>query len=82
MADELQTRCLKSMFVRLTRELVHAGKSAGGGWSKEQLALIGVPWPPPKGWVGRLEGRRVPGSTAAAFLALKDSHRQTAEEAP
>lgn len=24
--------------------------SARGGWTREQLRKLGVPWPPPKGW--------------------------------
>jgi hypothetical protein len=29
---------------------IEALKSPDGGWSKEALASLGVPWPPPKGW--------------------------------
>lgn len=36
---------------------VEAGKSAKGGFTRKQLAEWGVPWPPPKGWRRRLEGR-------------------------
>lgn len=34
----------------LTKELIIAAKTTNGGLTKKQLAAIGVPWPPPKGW--------------------------------
>lgn len=36
--------------IPVSPEMLAAGRSAAGGWTREQLALIGVPWPPPKGW--------------------------------
>lgn len=38
----------------MNREEIEAGRSEKGGFSKEQLAKWGVPWPPPKGWVDAL----------------------------
>lgn len=38
----------------MTREEIEAGRSPKGGFTKEQLSKWGVPWPPPKGWVGTL----------------------------
>lgn len=32
------------------QEKILSLKSSNGGWSKESLALLGVAWPPPKGW--------------------------------
>lgn len=34
----------------LTKELIIAARTTNGGLTKKQLAAIGVPWPPPKGW--------------------------------
>jgi len=25
-------------------------KSQRGGWTKQSLSALGIPWPPPKGW--------------------------------
>lgn len=36
--------------MKLTLEQIEAGRSPAGGYTKEQLAIWGVPWPPPKGW--------------------------------
>jgi hypothetical protein len=38
----------------LSRDDIAAAQTQGGGWSRKQLAAWGVPWPPPKGWKGRL----------------------------
>lgn len=29
---------------------IEAARTPAGGWTREQLAAWGVPWPPPKGW--------------------------------
>lgn len=35
---------------RERRLRIEAGKSAKGGWTRKQLALWGIAWPPAKGW--------------------------------
>ena len=39
----------------LSKFEIEKAKSPIGGWTKEQLAAWGVPWPPPRGWRRRLE---------------------------
>ena len=44
----------------ISREEIEAARSSAGGWSRDQLAAWGVPWPPPKGWKRALiEGRLI-----------------------
>jgi hypothetical protein len=62
MADDLVT---------VTAELIEAGQSERGGWSKAQLALIGVAWPPPAGWKEIAVGRRIPRADTERFVALR-----------
>uniref|UniRef100_UPI003F492A5B hypothetical protein n=1 Tax=Sphaerisporangium sp. CA-236357 TaxID=3240030 RepID=UPI003F492A5B len=38
-------------------EEVEAARTPAGGWTREQLAEWGVPWPPPKGWKATLAER-------------------------
>lgn len=38
----------------VTRDELEQAKTAAGGYTKEQLAEWGVPWPPPKGWKQKL----------------------------
>lgn len=40
---------------RAIAKKIEAGRTARGGFTKAQLAVWGVPWPPPKGWKRRLE---------------------------
>lgn len=40
--------------MRITHENLERLKTAKGGYSRETLRLLGVPWPPPKGWKKRL----------------------------
>lgn len=35
---------------RPTAAEIEAARTPAGGWTREQLAEWGVPWPPPKGW--------------------------------
>lgn len=58
--------------VLITDELIEAGKSARGGWSREQLRLLGIPWPPPAGWKRKVLGARIRADSAEQFIRLRD----------
>lgn len=60
--------------MKLTRELINKGESSNGGWSKKQLALLGIDWPPEPGWPLRLEGVEIPDADYAEFVRIKDAH--------
>jgi len=55
----------------LSNEFIEQGKSLAGGWSRDQLACLGIPWPPPKGWKKEAIGRVIPDTDAERFLALR-----------
>lgn len=38
----------------ITHHQIEAFKTERGGWTKDQLAEWGVPWPPPKGWKAKI----------------------------
>jgi hypothetical protein len=57
--------------VSITDELIEAGKSKRGGWSKAQLAILGVPWPPESGWKQKVRGRTISQSEAERFVTLR-----------
>jgi hypothetical protein len=40
--------------MKITLEEILSKQTAKGGWTKKQLALWGVTWPPPKGWKKKL----------------------------
>jgi hypothetical protein len=37
------------------KDKIKALQTEKGGWTKKDLATLGVPWPPPKGWRKALE---------------------------
>ena len=64
---------------KITDELLESGRSESGGWSRAQLHLIGVAWPPPKGWKRTAIGREVPDEVAAEFVSLRGGGRAPAK---
>lgn len=60
--------------MKLTEELIEAGRSLNGGWSRAQTSCLGVPWPLEHGWKKDMIGVEVSESDYARFLALKDRH--------
>lgn len=57
--------------VTLTEGDLRAGASERGGFNREQLAAIGVEWPPARGWLKELVGTQLPALSLSAFQALK-----------
>ncbi|WP_435190027.1 hypothetical protein [Streptomyces sp. bgisy126] len=45
------------MTVLPSPEEIEAARTPAGGWTRDQLAAWGVPWPPPKGWKDELAER-------------------------
>lgn len=42
--------------IELTREIIEAARTPNGGFTKKQLAAIGISWPAPKDWIERKIG--------------------------
>jgi hypothetical protein len=57
----------------ITEEFIALGRSAAGGWTRVQLAALGVPWPPLKGWKATVLGKSISDGEAAAFLNVRVS---------
>lgn len=53
---------------------VEAARTLAGGWTRDQLAAWGVPWPPPKGWRQRLADQW--------HAAQQEPHRNAAPSGP
>lgn len=56
--------------VTITEEFLERGRSAQGGWTRGQLRLLGVAWPPVIGWQILLCGKKIAAEKAAQFLNL------------
>lgn len=68
-APELTQR---SAVVRITEEFLASGLSARGGYSRRQLELLGVSWPPPKGWKRSVMDGIITDELAAEFVGLAE----------
>jgi hypothetical protein len=62
------------MDIEITMQIILMGKSSRGGWGREQMRLLGVPWPPKHGWVEKVVGTRISREAYNKFLSLKDKH--------
>lgn len=62
--------------MKLTREMIDAGKSEGGAWNAPQFALLGISWPPLHGWPARVIGNEISDADYAQFLALTGAKRK------
>lgn len=55
--------------ITITDTLVERGKSAAGGFSKAQLSLLGIAWPPAAGWKKQIIGQQITEEAAAQFIS-------------
>jgi hypothetical protein len=68
------------MEITLTDALIRAGANGPAGWSAKQMAILGVPWPQPKGWLRALIGTTVSQETYRAFIAARKGPADKAHE--
>lgn len=54
--------------------MIQDGRSRRGGWSERQFVLLGVPYPPQKGWRKTILGKEFKEEVIKEFLKLKDRH--------
>jgi len=52
----------------VTYDLIEKAKTKRGGWTKKQLAAVGVSWPPSQGWKSRIVGGTLDDEGLAQFL--------------
>jgi hypothetical protein len=64
----------------LTHQNLHAlGTRNGIGWNRKQLALLGVSWPPQKGWLSKLIGTEIDVDVYKALILLRNSKENVAK---
>lgn len=54
----------------LTHEILENSRSPRGGWNRKQLELLGVAWPPVKGWKRKLIGTDMDDAKFAELMKL------------
>jgi len=58
--------------MKITKRFLMDNRTKSGAWTAEQLRIIGVKWPPVKGWQGRMVGKELTGAEVAEFILAKD----------
>ncbi len=58
-------------YVPLTMEIIERGRTPNGGFTKSQLAAIGVSWPPEKDWIEHNIGKMVTYSQIEQFYQIR-----------
>lgn len=53
--------------MKLTKEYILSHRTARGGFTKAQLAVLGVTWPPARGWLSRVVGSELSSKDRARF---------------
>lgn len=57
---------------RVNKKWIHENKTKRGGFTKAQLAAIGVSWPPKAGWVERSSGKLITDEQKDIFESFSD----------
>lgn len=60
--------------MKITEELLAAGASERGGFSRQQTELLGVTWPLAKGWKRSIIGKTISDDAAEEFVRLAGRH--------
>ncbi|MNY34284.1 hypothetical protein D3C86_1686120 [compost metagenome] len=53
--------------MKVTDDWLLRWQTANGGYNKKQLTLLGVPWPPQRGWKHDVLETEIPDDVALAF---------------
>lgn len=61
--------------VRVTKEWLESGMKGGVGIKSKQCKILGIPYPPPKGWKKIVIGKYISETDAENFLILKDKKK-------
>ena len=68
--------------MKITISLIEAGKSLRGGWTREQVELLGECWPLRPKWQDKTVGRFIKPEDAERFLDLRGTTERKARRSP
>lgn len=57
--------------LKITKQFLKENRTENFGWNRNQLDVLGVTWPPRKGWLKRLIGKEIDLDTADKFIKYK-----------
>ena len=58
--------------MQITDQWLMDNRTKAGAWTRAQLAVIGVDWPPVHGWKQKVIGQVISESPASAFVSAAD----------
>ena len=56
--------------ITVDKKFIMNNRTARGAWTRAQLNIIGVDWPPAQGWIARVAGKQITESEAEEFKRL------------
>jgi hypothetical protein len=59
----------ESEYFEVNRDWIRRHRTERGGWTQQALAVLGVAWPPPRGWIERSIGLQLTAQERALFEA-------------
>lgn len=57
--------------IELSKDIIESARTPNGGFTKSQLAAIGVGWPPPENWIDEMVGTMITPSQLTAFNRIE-----------
>ena len=60
----------------LSRASINAFQVSHKCWSRKQFALLGVPFPPEKGWLKRMEGKFITDATHQELVRISEKAKK------
>ena len=65
--------------IKLTRDIIEAARTPNGGFTKSQLAAIGIEWPPDQDWISKKVGAMITPSQLEAFNHIEYVAKKSAD---
>jgi hypothetical protein len=56
----------------ITKDFIEQHKTVNGAWTRQQLFVLGIQWPPRHGWMRSVIGRELTPEQVAAFIAARE----------
>ncbi len=56
----------------ITRQWMKENATEKGAWTKAQLAVLGIAWPPATGWIDDIVGCDISESTVSSFISARE----------
>lgn len=56
----------------ITKEWLERNKTKRGGYTKRQLEILAVDWPPEKGWASQVAGKEISDDGVREFEGISD----------